>query len=42
VPTVTEETSSDQDQYYFKKYGTKGKADDPKVTGSLDVRINRK
>jgi hypothetical protein len=29
-------------QYYFKNSGTKAKTDDPKVTGSLDVRINRK
>jgi hypothetical protein len=28
-------------KYYFKKVA-KVKADDPKVTGSLDVRINRK
>jgi polyisoprenoid-binding protein YceI len=33
---------NDQDQYYFKNSGTKAKTDDPKVTGSLDVRINRK
>jgi hypothetical protein len=32
---------NDQDQYYFKN-STKAKTDDPKVTGSLDVRINRK
>jgi hypothetical protein len=25
-----------------KNSGTKAKTDDPKVTGSLDVRINRK
>jgi hypothetical protein len=42
APTRYEETSSDQDQYYFKNSGTKAKTDDPKVTGSLDVRINRK
>jgi hypothetical protein len=37
---VTKKTSN-EDQYYFKKVA-KAKTDDPKVTGSLDVRINRK
>jgi hypothetical protein len=42
VPNCYEENSNDEDQYYFKKSDTKVKADDPKVKGSLDVRINRK
>lgn len=42
APTRYEENSNDQDQYYFKKSDTKVKGDDAKVTGNLDVRINRK
>jgi len=42
VPTRYEDDSDEQDQYYFKKSDTKVKAADTKVTGSLDVRINRR
>jgi hypothetical protein len=42
VPTRYEENSNEEDQYYFKKNETKVKGDDAKVTGSVDVRINRK
>jgi hypothetical protein len=41
MPYSLRRNFNDQDQYYFKKSGTKAKTDDPKVTGSL-VRINRK
>jgi len=42
VPSRYEDNSNDQDQYYFKKNDTKVKADEAKVTGSVDVRINRR
>lgn len=42
VPSRYEDSSNDQDQYYFKKNDTKVKADEAKITGSVDVRINRR
>jgi hypothetical protein len=41
-PNRYDENSNEDDMYYFKKGDTKVKVVDPKVTGSLEVRLNRR
>lgn len=36
------QNSNDQDQYYYKNSGTKAKIEDTKVTGSLDIRVDKR
>jgi hypothetical protein len=36
------QNSNDQDQYYYKTNSTKTKIEDTKVTGSLDIRIDKR
>lgn len=36
------QNSNDQDQYYYKTNGTKTKIEDTRVTGSLDVRVDKR
>ncbi len=42
VPSRHEQNSNEQDQYYFKNKAPKAKVDDSKVSGSVDVRINKR
>ncbi|WP_035668720.1 hypothetical protein [Flavobacterium sp. 83] len=36
------QNSNDQDQYYYRTNGTKAKIEDTKVTGSLDIRVDKR
>jgi hypothetical protein len=35
------QNSDEENQYYYKANGTKTRVEDTKVTGSLDIRINK-